>query len=121
MAHATTEDEHYEGYLIPKGTILFMNSCRYGNMICAHFTHFASGGINHDPDVYDHPEIFNPDRYLQKEYGTKQGVDESDFRHTLIFGAGRVSHIIVIHNKLLTFRSRIHRDFVLGWHSRTII
>jgi len=73
MAHAATADEHYNGYLIPEGATLFMNSW----------------GINHDPDVYDAPETFNPDRYLRSEYGTKPGVDESDFRHTLIFGAGR--------------------------------
>ena len=62
-----------------------------------------TGGINHDPDVYDAPETFNPDRYLRSEYGTKPGVDESDFRHTLIFGAGRVGSMIVIRDKVLMF------------------
>lgn len=53
--------------------------------------HFVVGGINHDPDIFEDPESFNPDRYLRSEYGTKPGVDDNDFRHTLIFGAGRVS------------------------------
>jgi len=48
-----------------------------------------SWGINHDPEVYDDPESFNPDRYLRSEHGTKPGINEADFRHTLIFGAGR--------------------------------
>ena len=61
-------------------------------------THFISGGINHDPDVYNHPEIFNPEQYLHSEHGTKLGVDESDFRHTLIFDTGKVSFITAIYN-----------------------
>jgi len=73
IPHATTTDEHYGGYLIPKGAAVFMNAW----------------GINHDPDIFEDPENFNPDRYLRSEYGTKPGVDEKDFRHTLIYGAGR--------------------------------
>jgi len=78
IPHATTADEHYGGYVIPKGATLFMNTW----------------GINHDPDVFDKPETFNPDRYLRSEYGTKPGVDETNFRHTLIFGAGRVCSVM---------------------------
>jgi cytochrome P450 len=48
------------------------------------------GGIFHDPDLFDEPETFKPERYLSSEYGTKAGVDVSAFRHTLVFGAGRV-------------------------------
>jgi hypothetical protein len=55
--------------------------------------HFVSGGINHDPELFEDPEAFNPDRYLRSEYGTKPGVDVTDFRHTIMFGAGRVGHL----------------------------
>jgi cytochrome P450 len=54
-------------------------------------THFYIGGINHDPQLFDDPETFNPDRYLGSEYGLKPGIDDIDFRHTISFGAGRVS------------------------------
>lgn len=52
---------------------------------------FLPGGIFHDPDLFDDPETFEPERFLRSEYGTKPGVDDQDFRHTFLFGAGRVS------------------------------
>ena len=52
---------------------------------------FHLGGINHDPKFFEDPETFNPDRYIGSEYGLKTGIDDTDFRHTITFGAGRVS------------------------------
>lgn len=62
------------------------------------YVHFVSGGINHDPELFEDPETFNPDRYLHSEYGTKPGVDVTDFRHTIMFGAGRVGHLSAVAN-----------------------
>ena len=48
------------------------------------------GGMFHDDTDFDHPEIFNPDRFLASEYGTKLDVDETGRRHDMPFGSGRV-------------------------------
>ncbi|KAK7461952.1 hypothetical protein VKT23_008385 [Stygiomarasmius scandens] len=73
LPHAMLTDGTYRAYTIPKGTIIFANTW----------------GIYHDPDLFDDPEMFKPERYLDSEYGVKPGVDDKDFRHTLIFGYGR--------------------------------
>ncbi|KAG9088142.1 hypothetical protein FRC06_002218, partial [Ceratobasidium sp. 370] len=48
VPHACSEDNVYRGYRIPKGAIVI------GNI----------WAISHNPDVYEDPESFNPDRYL---------------------------------------------------------
>ncbi|KAF5367063.1 hypothetical protein D9758_003939 [Tetrapyrgos nigripes] len=73
LPHALTADVSYRGYTIPKGTIIFANTW----------------GIYHDPEIYDDPETFKPERFLSSEYGVKPGVSDKDFRHTLVFGYGR--------------------------------
>ncbi|KAF9047034.1 cytochrome P450 [Hymenopellis radicata] len=73
VPHVTTEDQVYKGFTIPKGSMILMNTW----------------GVYHDPDFYDAPEEFRPERYLLTPNGTKVGVDGSDYRSTLSFGAGR--------------------------------
>ncbi|KAF5367006.1 hypothetical protein D9758_003848 [Tetrapyrgos nigripes] len=73
IPHAMLTDGLYRGYVLPKGSMVFINAW----------------GIYHDPDVYEDPETFNPDRYLQNEFGAKPGVDTSEFRNNIIFGSGR--------------------------------
>ncbi|KAL0567565.1 hypothetical protein V5O48_014425 [Marasmius crinis-equi] len=73
VPHATAADEEYRGFIIPKGTTIFVNLY----------------GIFHDPDVFEDPELFNPDRYIKTEFGTKAGVDDSSWRSNLHFGCGR--------------------------------
>ncbi|KAK7677693.1 hypothetical protein QCA50_019384 [Cerrena zonata] len=71
--HMSTADEMVEGYLVPKGSTIFMNYY----------------GIYRDPDLFDEPELFNPSRFLSSEFGTKPGADDTGFRHDLHFGSGR--------------------------------
>ncbi|KAK7051593.1 hypothetical protein VNI00_004572 [Paramarasmius palmivorus] len=73
IPHATTQIENYEGYIIPSGTAIFFNTY----------------GIYHDPELFEDPESFYPERFLLTEHGTKPGVDDSDFRANLVFGIGR--------------------------------
>ncbi|KAF9525600.1 cytochrome P450 [Crepidotus variabilis] len=73
LPHASTEDVHYNGYVIPKGSTIFINVW----------------GISHDPELYDRPEDFWPDRFLKNEFGTRDGVDVSAWRDKLIFGGGK--------------------------------
>ncbi|KAL1745675.1 cytochrome P450 [Schizophyllum fasciatum] len=73
LPHRATCDIQYNGYLIPEGATIL------GNI----------HGVFNDPDLFDAPEQYNPARYLKAEFGTRPGVDDSNFRSTLIFGAGR--------------------------------
>jgi len=41
--------------------------------------------------LYDEPDVFRPERFLESQYGTKMGADVTDLRDNLAFGAGRVS------------------------------
>ncbi|KAJ7176867.1 cytochrome P450 [Mycena filopes] len=73
IPHASLTGEEYNGFIIPKGASIFVNAW----------------GIFHDPELYDDPEEFRPERYLLTENGTKPGVDGSDLRPTFAFGVGR--------------------------------
>lgn len=73
IPHATITPVEYKGYTIPAGTTIFINAW----------------GIFHDPELYDDPETFNPDRYVLTENGTKPGVDAPDLKPNFIFGVGR--------------------------------
>jgi len=73
VPHATLEDEVYNGYIIPKGSTIFVNAW----------------GIFHDEAVFERPDLFDPDRYVRSLHGTKPGVDSRDFRANFAFGSGR--------------------------------
>ncbi|KAJ7677851.1 cytochrome P450 [Mycena polygramma] len=77
IPHCTLAAEEYKGYLIPKGSTIYINAS-------------VEGGIFHDPGkfLFDSPD-FIPDRYLLTENGTKPGVDGSDLRPNFAFGTGR--------------------------------
>ncbi|KAK7037747.1 hypothetical protein VNI00_010708 [Paramarasmius palmivorus] len=62
--HKATEDDNYNGYHIPQGTVLFANIW----------------AMNHDEKVYPDPYAFKPERFLN----TKANVSD-----ILAFGFGR--------------------------------
>lgn len=69
-------DDTFGGWRIPKGTVVLQNSW----------------GILHDPEIYESPESFNPERYLENPYGTKQSAEEcraEGRKTTYTFGGGR--------------------------------
>ncbi|KAF9647627.1 cytochrome P450 [Thelephora ganbajun] len=66
LPHANIEDFSYQDYIIPKGTIIFINAW----------------GIFHDPEVFPKPDEFNPDRWLQDDM-------KSDRTYDLVFGTAR--------------------------------
>ncbi|KAF7295771.1 Cytochrome P450 [Mycena chlorophos] len=67
LRHATTQDDIYEGYFIPKHAIVMCDIW----------------AITHDPEMYPDPFTFNPDRFLGES--GKQQRDPYDF----VFGFGR--------------------------------
>ncbi|KAA1473597.1 cytochrome P450 [Dentipellis sp. KUC8613] len=73
LPHYTTADEVVENYLIPKDTTILVNIW----------------GMNHDPEVFDDPERFNPDRFMESKFGTKAGADDAGRDKELEFGYGR--------------------------------
>ncbi|KAJ7267368.1 cytochrome P450 [Mycena rebaudengoi] len=70
--HFTTQDLHYKDYTLKKNTTLILNIY----------------ALYHDPNVFENPEEFNPDRFMVSEYGTRPGMD-TDFRDNFLFGGGR--------------------------------
>ncbi|KAF8599111.1 cytochrome P450 [Ceratobasidium sp. AG-I] len=73
IPHGTIEEISYRGFRIPAGTTIFVNNW----------------GMFHDPEVYERPEDFWPDRWLLSGFGTKLGIDDSDRRNNIWFGSGR--------------------------------
>ncbi|TFK83547.1 cytochrome P450 [Polyporus arcularius HHB13444] len=69
IPHAVMEDDEYEGYFIPAGTVVFANVW----------------AVLHDPEAYPEPECFRPERFL------KDGKLNPDVRDpgTAAFGFGR--------------------------------
>ncbi|KDR69728.1 hypothetical protein GALMADRAFT_145141 [Galerina marginata CBS 339.88] len=67
VPHRSTEDDYYKGYFIPKGTTIF------GNI----------WAMTHDPEVYEAPLEFKPDRFLD------QNGKLNDDSRIAAFGFGR--------------------------------
>ncbi|KAJ2919348.1 hypothetical protein MD484_g970, partial [Candolleomyces efflorescens] len=68
IAHSTSKDDFYNGYFIPKDSIILPNVWF----------------MTHDPEVYDEPAKFNPERYGNSDAEMKKVYD-------LVFGFGRRS------------------------------
>ncbi|KAF9018349.1 cytochrome P450 [Hymenopellis radicata] len=65
IPHRVTDDDHYNGFLIPKDALILPHMWN----------------ITHDPELYSSPDAFNPDRFL----GERPELDPS----TYLFGFGR--------------------------------
>ncbi|XP_061562950.1 cytochrome P450 1A1 [Cololabis saira] len=70
IPHCTSKDTSLNGYFIPKDTCVFINQWQ----------------INRDPELWEDPSAFNPDRFLSAD-GTE--VNRLDGEKVMIFGLGR--------------------------------
>ncbi|VDC05155.1 unnamed protein product [Peniophora sp. CBMAI 1063] len=68
IPHATMQDDVYQGYLIPKGSLVIPNIWFMAN----------------NPEIYKSPRVFNPDRFI----ATPEHPAEPD-PHNVVFGFGR--------------------------------
>ncbi|KAF9002274.1 putative cytochrome P450 monooxygenase [Cyathus striatus] len=75
VPHVSTEEVTYKDYIIPKGSIIFMNTW----------------GVYHDPELFPNPDAFIPERHF-----TSGNKAELKVRENLIFGAGRVSVALIL-------------------------
>jgi len=66
IPHTSIEDVSYKGYVVPKGSVLFINNW----------------GIFHDKDLFKEPSMFNPERWLKQDMA-------SDRTYDLAFGCAR--------------------------------
>ncbi|KAF5309878.1 hypothetical protein D9619_010562 [Psilocybe cf. subviscida] len=66
IPHTVTKDDYYDGYFIPKGTIVFPNIWH----------------MTHDPEIYPNPDKFDPDRFKGQDSEMSKVYD-------LVFGFGR--------------------------------
>lgn len=76
LARRVTVDDNFQGYRIPKDATAMINVW----------------AIQHDPEYYDHPDEFDPERFMQNPLGTKtHNVDanQEDLMPLYVFGAGR--------------------------------
>ena len=85
LPHLTTEDTVYDGYLIPKGSMLLAH-IKYENLFMIgpyHLTHFLPRSMLRDERFWDDPSEFKPERFMGE---LREGqVDPV----SLIFGFGR--------------------------------
>ncbi|KAF8884166.1 cytochrome P450 [Infundibulicybe gibba] len=70
VVHASTEDDEYDGYFIPKGAVVVGNTW----------------AILHDPDEFPEPEEFRPERYLNVDGSLNTQRRDPD---VAAFGFGR--------------------------------
>ncbi|CAN9122409.1 unnamed protein product [Alternaria alternata] len=77
MPHATSEDDWYEGWFIPKGSIVVLNWW----------------AIHNDPDLWPNPSAFDPSRYLNHTASAAHYMNTADpsERDHFAYGAGRRS------------------------------
>lgn len=69
IPHSTTTDTSINGYKIPKNTVIFINQWSH----------------NHDPNIWPHPETFDPERFLDHSGALNKDLTSN----VLLFSLGK--------------------------------
>ena len=85
VPHMATNDDEYDGYYIPKGTNVFGNSWSVRRIAPTLHPYFLNRAILHNPETFDNPMEYRPDRYL-KDGKLNPDVLDPD---SVAFGFGR--------------------------------
>ncbi|TWW66966.1 cytochrome P450 1A1 [Takifugu rubripes] len=86
IPHCTSKDTSLNGYFIPKDTCVFINQWQ----------------INHDPEQWEDPSSFNPDRFLSAD-GTEVNKAEGEKVTTFGMGKRRCIGEIIARNEVYLF------------------
>ncbi|CAG7725837.1 unnamed protein product, partial [Allacma fusca] len=99
LSHYTNVDAEVMGYFIPKDTLLVQNTW----------------GIQHDPEVWDAPEEFRPERFLD-DSGTRFQKNEN----LVVFGPGKRSCVgeSVSKDQLFLFVTRMFQRFSVQYSGK---
>jgi cytochrome P450 len=66
VPHSNTEDDEYDGYFLPKGTMFLPNIWFVTFILSSHpFGLKLNRAMMHDPEVFERPFDFMPERYLK--------------------------------------------------------
>ncbi|XP_030577631.1 cytochrome P450 1A1 [Archocentrus centrarchus] len=86
IPHCTTKDTSLNGYFIPKDTCVFINQWQ----------------INHDPELWEDPASFKPERFLNAD-GTE--INKVEGEKVMTFGMGKRRCIgeIIARNEVFLF------------------
>ena len=80
-----TNDDEYNGYYIPKGTLLIVNAWLVRSLNPIFVLIFLFRSMMHDSEVFNEPMVFQPERYL-KDGELNPDVKDPD---SVVFGFGR--------------------------------
>lgn len=94
--HSTIADDEYDGFFIPKGSIVI------GNIRCVNFAvsrrlsirvhnfFYYVRSILHNPEEYPEPDVFRPERFLKHMHDGTYELDKNiRSPQTVAFGFGR--------------------------------
>ena len=85
VPHRLIEDDAYNEYVFPKGSVFIVNLWYVQNqMFLEQKITIECRGLLHDPERYPNPTEFVPERYLKNAENTPQ-----EDPHNIVFGYGR--------------------------------